>query len=318
MKKALFVGFTHIQIELARKFLIYRNLNNAIELLPEQQSSVPVDAYVINGDDASAASRLALYAKLNPRPVLGVGSRAVLGVSTYMAGPFKPATADRLNQLLNGRAPAASAPAIAAPVAGANVVSFPGATAVEPSLVLVVDDSDMVRRTMTRKINEYGHRVDVASSGDDAMAMLLNNRYRLVFLDVMMPGMDGFEACRRIKRSAEYKASAVYMLTSKDGMFDKVRGSMAGCDGYLVKPLESRKLREVLDRYFDRPGLMGDSDILSTNMSSGAFNAAELQAIEGSPPPGMLPAAPQAAAAEFKPTFAPTVPAKSDDLLFRN
>lgn len=308
MKKVLLVGFTHIQIELARKFLIYRNLSSAIELLPEQQSSVTVDAYVVNGDDPSAASRLALYTRLNPRPALGTGSRAALGMTVYMAGPFKPATADRLNQMLNGQAPTASASAQLA--AGANVVSFPGATAVEPSQVLVVDDSDMVRRTMTRKINEYGHRVDVASSGDDAMAMLLNSSYRLVFLDVMMPGMDGFEACRRIKRSAEYKASAVYMLTSKDGMFDKVRGSMAGCDGYLVKPLESRKLREVLDRYFERPGLMGDSDIMSTNMSSGAFNAAELQAIEGSPPPDLQATASQPPAQDFKPTFAPTVPAK--------
>jgi len=312
MKKVLLVGFTHIQIELARKFLLYRNLGDTIELLPEQQSSVPVDAYVVNGDDASVVSRLGLYTRLHPRPVLGTGSRAVLGVTVYMAGPFKPATADRLAQMLTGQAPAA------APAAAGNVVSFPGATAVIPAEVLVVDDSDMVRRTMTRKINEYGHRVDVASSGDDAMAMLLNNRYRLVFLDVMMPGMDGFEACRRIKRSTEYKASAVYMLTSKDGMFDKVRGSMAGCDGYLVKPLESRKLREVLDKYFDRPGLMGDSDIMSTNMSSGAFNAAELQAIEGSPPQGLQAAAPASPPPDFKPTFAPTVPAKSDDLLFRN
>lgn len=311
MKKVLLVGFTHIQTELARKFLMYRNLADTIELLAEQQSSVPVDAYVVNGDDASAASRIALYTRLHARPVLGVGTRAMLGVTAYMAGPFKPATADRLAQLLTGQLPAA------APAPG-NVVSFPGATAVPPPEVLVVDDSDMVRRTMTRKINEYGHRVDVASSGDDAMAMLLNNRYRLVFLDVMMPGMDGFEACRRIKRSAEYKASAVYMLTSKDGMFDKVRGSMAGCDGYLVKPLESRKLREVLDRYFDRPALVGDSDLMSTSMNSGAFNAAELQAIEGSPPPGLQAAAAAAPVQDFKTTFAPTVPAKSDDLLFRN
>jgi CheY-like chemotaxis protein len=314
MKKVLLVGFTHIQIELARKFLKYRNLSSAIELLPEQQSSVPVDAYVVNGDDASVASRIALYTRLHPRPVLGTGSRAVLGVTVYMAGPFKPATADRLAQMLTGEAPAA------APATAGNVVSFPGATAVVPAEVLVVDDSDMVRRTMTRKINEYGHRVDVASSGDDAMAMLLNNRYRLVFLDVMMPGMDGFEACRRIKRSAEYKSSAVYMLTSKDGMFDKVRGSMAGCDGYLVKPLESRKLREVLDKYFERTGLMGDSDIMSTNMSSGAFNAAELQAIEGSPPPELVSKAdllPPRPEQDFKTTFSPTVPARLDDMLFR-
>ncbi len=314
MKKVLLVGFTHIQCELARKFVMYRNLAGMIELLPEQQSSVPVDAYVVNGDDASTVSRIALYTRLHPRPVLGVGGRAVLGVTAYMAGPFKPATIDLLADLLKGQT------AAGAPAAAGNVLPFPGASAVAPAEVLVVDDSELVRHTMTRKINEYGHRVDGAASGDDAMAMLLNNRYRLVFLDVMMPGMDGFEACRRIKRSAEYKASAVYLLTSKDGMFDKVRGSMSGCDGYLVKPLESRKLREVLDRYFERPSLIGDSDLAGSSLNTVAFNAAELQAIEGSAAQG-VPAGTGLTqpmpGQDFKSSFAPTVPASAEDLLFR-
>ena len=313
MKKVLFVGFTPVQIELARKFLVFRGLAGKIELLPEQQSSVAVDGYVVNGDDASAVGRLALYKRVNQQPVLSVGARAAPGGATHVAGPFKPATADSLNQMLDGALPEQAK-------AVHNIVSFPGPAAAPQADVLVVDDSDVIRKTMVRKINEYGQRVDVAASGDDAMAMLMNNRYRLVFLDVMMPGMDGFEVCRRIKRSAEYKVSAVYMLTSKDGMFDKVRGSMAGCDGYLVKPLESRKLREVLDKYFERTGLMGDSDIMSTNMSSGAFNAAELQAIEGSPPPEMVDKAdllPPRPEQDFKTTFSPTVPARLDDMLFR-
>lgn len=235
MKKVLFVGFTHIEIELARKFLIYRNLSGAIELLPEQQSPQPVDAYVINGDDAAAPSRLALYLRLYPRPVMGVGARAVPGATSFVAGPFKPATAERLSQLLDARGPAA---------------------AVQAAQVLVVDDNDMVRRTLSRDINEDGHRVDVASSSDDARALLRNNHYRLVFLDVRMPGMDSFAVCRRVKRSGGHKACAVYMLTSGDGLFDKVRGAMAGCDGYLVKPLESRVLHEVMDRHFDHPDLI--------------------------------------------------------------
>lgn len=235
MKKVLFVGFTHIQIELARKFLIYRNLSGSIELLPEERTPAPVDAYVINGDDAAAAGRLALYMRLYPRPVMAVGSRTVHGATTFVAGPFKPATAERLSQLLDARAPAA---------------------AVEAAQVLVVDDHDMIRRAMSRDILEDGHRVDVATSGDDAMDMLLNKRYRLVFLDVRMPGIDSFAVCRRVKRSGEHKDCAVYLLTCGDGLVDKVRGAMAGCDGYLVKPLESRALREVLDRHFDHPALI--------------------------------------------------------------
>ncbi len=303
MKKVLVVGFTPVQLELARKFLVFRNLHEHIELLPEQQSSVQVAGYLVNGDDASVVSRLGLYTRINPRPALGIGSRKAHGVTVYLPGPFKPASADRLMQMLDG------APGDVELIAD-NVVSFPGATAVAPAEVLVVDDSEVVRRTMVRKINEYGHRVDVASSGDDAMAMLLNNGYKLVFLDVMMPGMDGFEVCRRIKRSAEYKVTSVYMLTSKDGMFDKVRGSMAGCDGYLVKPLESRKLREVLDKFFDRPSLVGDSDLISSRANAVSMNEAERRAIEGTPPSEITPA--MFAPAHPTSDFAATAPAFLD------
>lgn len=279
MKKTLLIGFTPVQLELARKFLVFRGLAAEIELVSEQQSSGAIDAYVVNGDDASAPSRLALYMRVTPGPVLGIGARAVAGATTHVAGPFKPATADRLKQMLDGTLAATDAPVD-------NLVAFPAARAATQADVLVVDDSDTLRKTMVRKLNEYGYRVDAASSGDEAMAMLMNNRYKLVFLDVMMPGVDGFEVCRRIKRSAEYKASAVYMLTSKDGMFDKVRGSMAGCDGYLVKPMESRKLREVLDRHLDRPGPAGgDSSLIGSRSSTGELNEAEVRALEGTPPP---------------------------------
>jgi DNA-binding response OmpR family regulator len=181
-------------------------------------------------------------------------------------------------------------------------------------MVLVVDDSDIVRRTMLRKINDYGHTTDLAANGEEAMALLLNNKYRVIFLDVMMPGLDGLEICKRIKRSAEYKGTAVYMLTSKDGMFDRVRATMAGCDGYLVKPLESKKLRDVLEKFFDRPSLIQESSMM---MQQQPLTAAERAFVEGTPPPDddMTVSAPLMEplagefATTFAPTFAPTVPA---------
>ena len=316
MKKVLFLGFSPIQLELARKLVAFRKLDIAIEILPEQRSSVLVDAYVVNGDDPSVTSRLAIYTRVNPQPVLAVGSRAMLGATSYAAGPFKPTTVDQLAQLLKGGAGSTPSGERPADAPGSNVVSFPGPARIAAPDVLVVDDSDVVRRTMQRKIREYGHMVDLASSGDDAMAMLLNNSYRLVFLDIMMPGVDGFEVCKRITRSREYKSSAVYMLTSRDGMFDKVRGAMAGCDGYLVKPLESRKLREVLDLYFERPSFIGDSNMFGSQGADAELSAEERAVVEGTPPPAeavpdMLTEPPSA---DFKPTFEPTMPASLVDL----
>lgn len=278
MKKVLFVGFKPIQLELARKFIEYRGSTGAIEVVPEQHSSAGVDAYVVNGDDPSVDSRLALHVRVKPGPVLCIGARQALGSTLYMAGAFRPATVDQLQELLGHVGPYVAAAANGVPP---KVIPFPSAVDASAAQVLVVDDSEMVRRAMTQKITQYGHRVDVAISGDDAMAMLLNGHYRLVFLDVMMPGVDGFEVCKRIKRSREYKDSAVYLLTSKDGILDKVRGAMSGCDGYLTKPLEGRVLRQVLDKYFDRPSDMVDSDMHSSLLASGSLTATELAVVNG-------------------------------------
>ena len=326
-KTVLFIGFGEIQLELARRFLSYRGMSEFIDARAEQGATGAVDGYVINTDDLSAVSRLALHVRSNPRPVLSVGAAAAPGSTVFVPGPFKPATADRLKDMMTGRSPAqvsragvpastASLAARAAPPSSAanKVLSFPRAAVHDSNaMVLVVDDSDIVRRTMLRKINDYGHTADLAANGEEAMALLLNNKYRVIFMDVMMPGLDGLEICKRIKRSAEYKGTAVYMLTSKDGLFDRVRATMAGCDGYLVKPLESKKLRDVLEKFFDRPSLIQESSM----MVQQPLNAAELAFVQGTSPAGddvtvtgplMEPLAPEFTNS-FAPTFAPTVPA---------
>ncbi len=311
-KTVLFIGFGEIQIELARRFLAYRNLAELLDVRSEQGAVGAVDGYVVNGDDEAAWVRLALHVRSNPKPILSVGAKAAPGSSMFAPGPFKPATADRLGEMMTGRpapvpgqANPSSAARASAPLAS-TVVTFPRPTAhVSSAQVLVVDDSEMVRRTMARKITEYGHVSDLAANGEEAMAMLLNNKYRVIFLDVMMPGLDGLEICKRIKRSPEYKGTAVYMLTSKDGMFDRVRASMAGCDGYLIKPLESRKLRDVLEKYFDRPSITHE-----TSMVHGQPLTPEEQAIvDGNPSAGRS----GHIAPNFTPTFAPTVPAGMTD-----
>ena len=323
MKKVLFIGFTPIQVGLARKFLIFRNLATEIEIIGEQQSSAGVAGYLVNGDDPSSQGTLALHMRLNPRPALGVGGIAVQGITAFMAGPFKPATADRLAELmrkgtgLGTGSGAADVPhRVAQPEPGGNVLAtgnvlaFPGAIAAPDATVLVVDDSEIVQRTMVRKITEYGQRVDVASNGKDALAMLQGTPYKLVFLDILMPGMDGFEVCKKIKKSAEYKSSAVYMLSSKDGMFDKVRGSLAGCNGYLVKPLEVRKLREVLDRHFERPSEFRDSAFAESRMFADS-RLAESRFMSSRPSAPAHVYAPAPAPAARQPVTAKTVSTSS-------
>ncbi|OYU32333.1 MAG: hypothetical protein CFE39_03645 [Comamonadaceae bacterium PBBC2] len=305
MKNIVFVGFTGMQIELARKFVTYRNLNNEVQLMPEEPIPTRVDAFVVNTDHHEAAQRLANYLQIRPALVLGTGSQQLAGMHAFVPGTFKPATADRLVELLKVNpaldATLSSAPSKSATVAlpgnklltdiASKVVSFPVANTALPATVLVVDDSDVVRKTMVRKIGEYGHRVDIAVDGNEALEMLMHTKYSLVFLDIMMPGIDGFEVCRRIKKSAEHKSTAVYMLSSKDGMFDKVRGSMAGCNGYLVKPLETKQLRTVIEKQFGKSlddldsQLPGDSGFFQDSRLPGSSQSARNNPV----PPTALP-----------------------------
>jgi twitching motility two-component system response regulator PilG len=116
--------------------------------------------------------------------------------------------------------------------------------------VLVVDDSLSVRKFMEAKLAPFGFDVDYAESGEQAIGFTAGKRYACVFLDVILPGMDGYQVCKVIKsaKSTE-KPTAVVMLTSRSSPFDRIRGTMAGCDAYLTKPVDEEKLLEAIARY---------------------------------------------------------------------
>jgi two-component system, cell cycle response regulator len=264
-KNVVLVGFTHVQIDLARKFFTYRSLDSTISILPEVPTPDRVDAYIINADHTDIGPRIEHYLSIRPAMVLGTGAQSLPQMNDFVQGSFKPATVDRLVALLQAppaverrKTPRLSPLDISAhpqpgEEAASKVLNFPRVNTVMSASVLVVDDSEIVRKALVRKINEYGQRVDTASNGTEALEMMMQTRYQLVFLDIMMPGLDGFEVCKRIKKSSDYKSTAVYMLSSKDGVFDKVRGSMAGCNGYLVKPLEVSQLRATVLKHFAPP-----------------------------------------------------------------
>ena len=123
----------------------------------------------------------------------------------------------------------------------------------EPSprrqVVLVVDDSLPVRKALDMKLTLMNYEVELASSGEQAMNLLDSNSYDSVFLDVIMPGIDGYEVCKRIKRDKTKKHMPVIMLTSKSSPFDKVKGKLAGCDTYLTKPVEHDEFQKVVAGY---------------------------------------------------------------------
>lgn len=150
-------------------------------------------------------------------------------------------------------APASTAPAPASaavsvqagtPAPGAGVLAKP-----EADWVLVVDDNQTVREFMKSKLAAFNFNVDYAESGEQAIGFTGQKHYSCIFLDVVMPGIDGYQVCKLIKSNRAAKKTAVVMLTSKDSPFDKIRGSMSGCDAYLTKPVDEEKLLETIAKF---------------------------------------------------------------------
>jgi two-component system, cell cycle response regulator len=146
------------------------------------------------------------------------------------------------------RALAAAAPQATA-TAAAAAAAKPAGTEQKMDHILVVDDSDVALRFMALHLQRYGFEIHLVRSGQAAIDQVARHHFEFVFLDVMMEGLDGFQTCKAIKR-ASYAGSrpppTVVMVTSRGTAMDKLRGTMAGCDAYLTKPMEEAALLKII------------------------------------------------------------------------
>jgi twitching motility two-component system response regulator PilG len=108
--------------------------------------------------------------------------------------------------------------------------------------VLVIDDSKTIRRSAENLLTKEGYDVITATDGFDALAKIADARPEIIFVDIMMPRLDGYQTCALIKNNSEFKATPVVMLSSKDGLFDKAKGRIVGSDQYITKPFSRDEL----------------------------------------------------------------------------
>jgi twitching motility two-component system response regulator PilG len=108
--------------------------------------------------------------------------------------------------------------------------------------VMVIDDSQTIRRTAESLLVKEGYTVVTAADGFEALAKVADLQPDLIFIDIMMPRLDGYQACALIKNNARFKNVPVIMLSSKDGLFDRARGRIVGSDEYLTKPFTRDEL----------------------------------------------------------------------------
>jgi twitching motility two-component system response regulator PilG len=211
------------------------------------------DVVLVNADDEKAMSDWQSVAESPAAPVLVLVTNNAMVYSTehYFVRPFGPAKMlallDRIVAEIKVHDPAQQIFAgkdtfvPAQPAAGGDAAS-----AQSRRRALVVDDSPTVRKQLEIELQASNIQVDSVETGEEGLDLVESNLYDIIFLDVVLPGADGYQICKSIKKNPAAKLTPVVMLTSKSSPFDRVRGSLAGCDTYLTKPVDYEKFRQVL------------------------------------------------------------------------
>jgi twitching motility two-component system response regulator PilG len=112
--------------------------------------------------------------------------------------------------------------------------------------VMVIDDSKTIRRTAESLLKREGYDVVTATDGYEALAKIADHQPQIIFVDIMMPRLDGYQTCALIKNHQMFKSTPVIMLSSKDGLFDKARGRIVGSEQYLTKPFTREELLSAI------------------------------------------------------------------------
>ncbi len=224
----------------------------------------PADLYLVDADDAAAWADFRTLRSRTPLPCVLAGASAHGSGLDLIVRPLQWA---RLLQALedalgadeleaNANLAITSGGGLSAPAglhSGGAAAAPRAKSAANRALgdtVLVVDDNASVRMFMQAKLAPYRFEVDFAETGEQAVGLTGSREYTCVFLDVVLPGIDGYQVCKLIKSNKQaIKKTAVVMLTSRSSPFDKLRGSLAGCDEYLTKPLDESRLLEVIAKF---------------------------------------------------------------------
>jgi len=238
---------------------------------PASTVSGSADIYLVDAENAEALNEFRMLSKRANLPAVMIGSNCDSMGFPLLPRPLQWA---RLLQALeetvtgagsrggarrdededeDGTLPAGPSHSLSASAAGRSHPSLPMHDAPHRrggDTVLVVDDNASVRMFMKAKLAPFHFEVDFAETGEEAVGLTGSREYTCVFLDVVLPGIDGYQVCKLIKANKHaVRKTAVVMLTSRSSPFDKLRGSLAGCDEYLTKPLDEDRLLEVIAKF---------------------------------------------------------------------
>lgn len=266
------IGFNEVERSMLTSIfaLAARRDPGFVQFDPNTTASGAADIYLVDADSEDALKEFKTMSKRSNLPAVLVGAApADIGFpvvarplqwarllqaleDTVTASGSSRAKDDEDGTLPLGRSAVhITSPGRTSP--GAGAAPLDPAAAKKRALgdtVLVVDDNATVRMFMKAKLAPFNFEVDFAETGEEAVGLTGTREYACVFLDVVLPGIDGYQVCKLIKANKQaIKKTAVVMLTSRSSPFDKLRGSLAGCDEYLTKPLDEDRLLEVIAQF---------------------------------------------------------------------
>lgn len=129
------------------------------------------------------------------------------------------------------------------------MTSEAAATGLQGLKVMVIDDSKTIRRTAETLLKKEGCEVITANDGFEALSKITDHNPKIIFVDIMMPRLDGYQTCALIKHNQKFKSTPVIMLSSKDGLFDRARGRIVGSEEYLTKPFTKEELLGAIQQH---------------------------------------------------------------------
>lgn len=205
------------------------------------------DIVIVNVDDIDSVQQLRLLSIANIHAVLAISAKVVpVEFSRYkMSRPFAPVKLLAMLDVISGDLRKVAE----VWKSGESSTPVDAAASLIMLRALVVDDSPTVRKQLELELSDFNILSDTVESGEAALKLLERTQYDLIFLDVVLPGMDGYHICKEVRKNPKTKQLPVIMLTSKSSPFDRVRGSLVGCSAYLTKPVDPKLFRDTVEKY---------------------------------------------------------------------
>lgn len=256
-------GLSEHELRVLRTICILSKSRSRTYVLDSDVASSTADFAIVDKDDPQALTDWHDFQNSHPMvsPVM-VGNTLTSELVKFHIG--RPIMATRLLAVLDQMRVSKERPAFTPSQADISEPAKPTEIPVtRQSLVvssaaefraLVVDDSLPIRKQMELELERYVGQVDLVDNGKLGIWLVAAKHYDIVFLDVVLPGVDGYQICRTIRRNKKTKDTPVIMLTGKSSPLDRVKGKLAGCDAYLIKPVDHAKFDKIVQTYLQHGG----------------------------------------------------------------